>query len=85
MNNVYQDDFLIPGIRPSFANSRKQIRHIPKSRIKPFLRPQRKHRLTIRDENFGFLFARAITDVFAIFSVSKIKSLEKSLFGHISK
>jgi len=66
---VYQDDFFIPGIRPSFASSRKQIRHTPKSRINPFLRPQRKQRRTILDENFGFLFARAITDVFAIFSV----------------
>jgi hypothetical protein len=44
------------------------MRQTPKSRIKPFLRPQRKHRRTILDENFGFLFARAITDVFAIFS-----------------
>jgi len=63
---VYQDDFFIPGIRPSLANSLKQIRHTPKSRIKPFLRPHLKQRRTIRDENFGFLFARATTDVFAI-------------------
>ncbi len=82
---VYQDDFFTPGMRPSLASSRKQIRHTPKSRIKPFLRPQRKQRLTTRDENFGFLFALAITDVFAIFSVNKIKSLEKSLSRHTSK
>ncbi|MEN9621995.1 MAG: hypothetical protein RLZZ67_429 [Candidatus Parcubacteria bacterium] len=56
-------------MRPSLASSRKQIRHTPKSRINPFFRPQRKQRRTILDENFGFLLARAITDVFAIFSV----------------
>jgi hypothetical protein len=34
--------------------------------MKPFFRPQRKQRRTILEENFGFLFARATTDVFAI-------------------
>jgi len=62
----YQLDFLIPGNIPSFANSRKQIRQIPKSRIKPFPRPQRKHRFLARVENFGFFKALALTDVFAI-------------------
>jgi len=64
----YQEDFLIPGMSPSFASSLKQIRQTPKSRMKPFLRPQRKQRRTILDENLGFLFALAITDVFAIVS-----------------
>jgi len=63
----YQEDFLIPGILPSLANSRKQIRHRPKSLIKPCLRPQRKQRLTTRDANFGVFLDLAITDFFAIF------------------
>lgn len=71
----YQEDFLIPGMSPSFASSLKQIRHMPKSRIKPFFRPHRKQRRTILDENFGFLFARATTDVLAIYCLGKIKSL----------
>jgi hypothetical protein len=69
MDDNYQDDFLMPGIKPSLASSRKQIRQVPKSRMKPFFRPQRKHRLTIRDENFGFLSARAMTDVFAMWMI----------------
>jgi hypothetical protein len=62
----YQLAFLTPGILPSLANSRKQIRHRPKSLIKPCLRPHRKQRLTTRDLNFGVFAARAMTDVFAI-------------------
>ena len=56
----------MPGIIPSLAYSRKQIRHKPKSLIKPFFRPQRKQRRTIRLLNLGFLSALAITDFFAI-------------------
>ena len=56
----------MPGISPSLAASRKQARHIPKSRMKARLRPQRKQRLTTRDLNFGGLFERAIVDFFAI-------------------
>ena len=56
----------MPGIRPSFAASLKQARHIPKSRIKARLLPQRKQRLTTRDLNFGGLFERATVDFFAI-------------------
>jgi hypothetical protein len=37
--------------------------------MKPCLRPQRKQRLTILVEYFGFLFDLAITDVFAIFAI----------------
>jgi hypothetical protein len=62
----YQEDLRTPGIIPSFANSRKQIRQIPKSRIKALPRPQRKHRFFARVENFGFFKALALTDVFAI-------------------
>jgi len=63
----YQDAFLTPGILPSLASSRKQIRQSPKSLIYPLLRPHLKQRLTIRVLNFGFLSALALTEVFAIF------------------
>ena len=56
----------MPGIIPSFANSRKQIRQSPKSRMKPFLREQRKQRRTTLDLNLGARAARALTDVLAI-------------------
>lgn len=42
------------------ANSRKQIRHKPKSRRKKRLRPQRQHRLTLRVMNFGVFLDFAI-------------------------
>jgi hypothetical protein len=56
----------MPGITPREAISLKQIRHKPKSRINPLLRPQLKQRLTTRVLNFGGLFALTITDVLAI-------------------
>ena len=62
----YHEDFLMPGIAPSFANSRKQIRQRSKSLIYARLRPQRKQRRTTRDLNFGVFWERAMTDVFAI-------------------
>lgn|GEM_PF-1159672 len=62
----YQLDFVIPGKSPLLASSLKQIRHKPKSRIKPWLRPQRQQRLITRVENFGFLFALAINAFLAI-------------------
>jgi len=55
----------MPGIIPSFANSRKQIRHKLKSLIKPRLRPHLKQRLTARELNFGFFAALALVDVLA--------------------
>ena len=66
----YQDDLRTPGIRPSLAASLKQARHIPKSRIKARLRPQRKQRRTTRDLNFGGRFERATVDFLAIFGVT---------------
>ncbi len=42
------------------------MRQSPKSRIKPFLREQRKQRRTTLDLNLGARAARALTDVFAI-------------------
>ena len=65
-NKDYQDAFLMPGIIPSFASSRKHVRHSPKSLIKPRFRPHLKQRFTNRDENFGGLLLLAIVDVFAI-------------------
>ena len=66
LSEYYQDAFLIPGIIPSLASSRKHVLHRPKSRMNPCFRPHLKHRFTIRDENFGFLLLRAMVDVFAI-------------------
>jgi hypothetical protein len=65
----HQLDFLTPGICPSLASSRKQIRHISKSRIYPCFRPQRQQRRTMRVENFGFCLALAFVDVFAMISL----------------
>jgi hypothetical protein len=62
----YQEDLRTPGIIPSFANSRKQIRQSPKSRINAFPRPHLKQRFFARTGNFGFFSARAFVDVFAI-------------------
>ena len=62
----YQLDFFTPGILPSLASSRKQIRQRPKSLINPRPRPHLKQRFVARVENFCFFTARALTDVFAI-------------------
>src|SRR3989338_6154674 len=70
----YQLDFLTPGNMPSLANSLKQIRQIPKSRIKALPRPQRKHRFLVLVENFGFFLLLAITDVLAINKITYLYS-----------
>jgi len=67
---TYHDDFLIPGILPSLASSRKQIRQRSKSLMYPCFRPHLKHRFTAFVANFGFFSDRAITDVFAIFIIN---------------
>ena len=56
----------MPGIWPSRASSRKQMRHRLNVRIKPRGRPHLKQRRTVRLENFGVLFAFAMSDFFAI-------------------
>ena len=56
----------MPGIFPSRASSRKQIRQRLKSRKNPRGRPHLKQRRTTRLLNFGFLCAFTIIDVFAI-------------------
>ncbi|OGZ34177.1 MAG: hypothetical protein A2Y98_02485 [Candidatus Portnoybacteria bacterium RBG_19FT_COMBO_36_7] len=66
LNLSYQLLFFIPGISPRLANSLKQIRQRSKSRKYPRLRPQRKHRRTIRLENLGFLLDFAICAFVAI-------------------
>jgi hypothetical protein len=56
----------MPGISPSFAISRKQMRHKLKSLIYPRFLPHLKQRRTTRLEYFGFFLLRAMTDVFAM-------------------
>src|SRR3989344_8489929 len=63
---IYQLDFLMPGMLPSSASSRKQMRQRLKSRMKQRGRPHLKQRRTFRDENFGFRFAFTIIDFFAM-------------------
>jgi len=62
----YQDDLVTPGIKPWLAISLKQIRQMPNFRKYPRLLPHLAHLRTILVENFGFLFALSICDVFAI-------------------
>jgi hypothetical protein len=65
--DVYHDDFFTPGSWPVLANSLKQILQISKLRIYPCFLPHLQHLLTILVENFGFFFALASTDFFAMF------------------
>jgi len=51
------------------------MRQRSKSRIYERTLPQRKHRRTTRDLYFGFFFARAITDFFAI--INKVLYINK--------
>ena len=62
----YQLDLRTPGILPTLANSRKQMRHNPKRRKKPCARPHFQQRRTMRVENFGLRFDFAICDSVAI-------------------
>lgn len=62
----YQLDLTTPGICPSSANWRKQIRHKLNFRRYPRARPQRLQREYARTPNFGFRSAFAINDFFAI-------------------
>ena len=62
----YHDDFLIPGISPLLANSLKQILQRPKALINPCLLPHLKHLLIFLDGYFGFTFAFASCDTFAM-------------------
>jgi hypothetical protein len=48
----YQLDFVIPGMNPSWASSRRQIRHTPNFRYTDRARPQRRQREYSRVLNF---------------------------------
>jgi len=67
----------MPGISPSLAASRKQARHIPKSRMNARLRPQRKQRRTTLLLNFGVRFERATVDFFAMPDIKSYKEKRK--------
>lgn len=69
----------MPGIFPSNASSRKQMRQRLKSRIKPRGRPHLKQRRTVRDENFGFRAAFTTIDRFAIILYLRRKEISKPL------
>lgn len=78
----YQLDFLTPGMCPSSASSRKQMRHKLKSRIKPRGRPHLKQRRTVLEENLGFFCALTTIERFAIRIVhprSFVKLLHRNL------
>ncbi len=62
----YQLDFVTPGNSALEAISLKQIRHKPKSRMKPWLRPHFQQRLIFLEENFGVLLALMINAFLAI-------------------
>lgn len=63
---VHQLDFFTPGIIPSSANFRKQMRHIPNFRYTARGRPQSRQRRTNRVLNFGGRCALMIFDLLAI-------------------
>jgi len=62
----YQLAFLTPGMSPSSARLRKQIRQIPNFRYTARGRPQSRHRCSDRVEYLGFRIALAIFDLLAI-------------------
>ena len=55
----------MPGMRPSAANVRKQMRHMPNFLIYARGLPQIRHRLWNRTLNLGVRFQRSIADFFA--------------------
>jgi len=55
----------MPGILPSAASVRKQMRHIPNFRMYARGRPHSRQRLCCRTLNFGAFFQRSIADFFA--------------------
>jgi hypothetical protein len=63
--SLYQLAFVTPGIFPSSANSRKQMRQIPNLRRYARGRPHLLHRKYALTLNFGGLFAFATKHFFA--------------------
>ena len=66
----YQLDFLIPGMFPARAFSRKQMRQMPNLRMYARRRPQMLHRLYALTANFGSRFCLAIHDLRATLPAS---------------
>ena len=66
----YQLDFVMPGIDPWCARSRRQIRQRPNLRKTARGRPQRLQRVYIRDLNFCGRDCLMISDFFATYSLS---------------
>jgi hypothetical protein len=64
----YQLDFVTPGILPSEASFRKQIRHMSNFRIYPLDLPQILQRRTKRVEYFGFFSALRIIALRAMYA-----------------
>jgi hypothetical protein len=62
----YQLDFVTPGIKPSEASFRKQIRHISNFLKYPRALPQTLQRRTVRVMYFGFFKAFRIIALRAI-------------------
>ena len=95
LNYYYQDDFFSPGIFPSLASSRRQIRHISNFLIYPGLLPQSLHLLYIFVGCFTFtpasfcciaiFFLRlffttiAVLAIFYCFLNGKLNALSKAL------
>ena len=67
MDRSYQLALRTPGILPSLARVRKQIRQILNFRYTPCARPQSSHRRTTREANFGFCLAFQTKALLAIY------------------
>jgi hypothetical protein len=63
---TYQEDFVIPGIKPLCASSRRQMRQIPNLRYTECGRPQRLQRVYARVLYFGVRACLTRSEVFAI-------------------
>jgi hypothetical protein len=74
VGSLYQLALRTPGISPSSASLRKQIRQIPNLRYTARGRPHIRQRLTRRVENLGFLWALAIFDLLAMLKFSVVSS-----------
>ena len=68
----YQDAFLIPGISPFDASSRKHRRQIPNRRMYPLGRPQRAHLLRYLTVNLRSFVSLIIFDFLAMFLYSLV-------------
>src|SRR3954454_15739215 len=62
----YQLDFVMPGMKPLCASSRRHRRQIPNLRYAARGRPQRRQRECARVLYFGVRFAATILEVLAI-------------------